>query len=262
MPTAMLTGPHGAVVPGKRADAPGRHTGHFLSRPGRSVENAGAVREALGGGRTADSRTYPDELCGLHHGTGWDCFTSHVSMRRCRSCSGPPFGLGCSVPRGPSRSSPSFPSRPRCSVGDHSPGNRPRTRLLPCNSFCCCGRLSRLSGPILIEQKKGDDCSLREREALIEESSVSLTSLVVIVDRSGRIIAANEAWRKSSLLEGVPTTGTGVGDNYLEVYRRAAHAADHALPRGARGYRRCPGRRSGGVPNRVFLCHAGSGSLV
>ena len=81
---------------------------------------------------------------------------------------------------------------------------------------------------ILIEQKKGDDRSLREREALNRGIINSLTSLVVIVDRSGRIIAANEAWRKSSLLEGVPTTGTAIGDNYLEACRRAAHAADHA----------------------------------
>ena len=81
---------------------------------------------------------------------------------------------------------------------------------------------------ILIEQKKGDDRSLRESEALNRGVINSLTSLVVILDRSGCIIAANEAWRKSSPLEGVPTTGTGVGVNYLEVCHRAARAGDHA----------------------------------
>ena len=81
---------------------------------------------------------------------------------------------------------------------------------------------------ILIEQKKGDDRSLRESDALNRGVINSLTSLVVILDRSGRIITANEAWRKSSPLKGVPTTGTGVGVNYLEVCHRAARAGDHA----------------------------------
>lgn len=79
---------------------------------------------------------------------------------------------------------------------------------------------------ILIEQKKGDERSLRESEALNRGIIDSLTSLVVILDRSGRIIAANEAWRKSYLLGGIPAQGIDVGENYLEVCRAAARAGD------------------------------------
>jgi two-component system, LuxR family, sensor kinase FixL len=81
---------------------------------------------------------------------------------------------------------------------------------------------------ILIEQTKSDERSLRESDALNRGILDSLTSLVVILDRSGCIIAANEAWRKSSLLGGVLTPGTEVGVNYLEVCRRAARSGDQS----------------------------------
>lgn len=81
---------------------------------------------------------------------------------------------------------------------------------------------------ILIEQKKSDERSLRESDALNRGIINSLTSLVVILDRSGCIIAANEAWRKSSPLGGVPTTATEVGVNYLEVCRRGVRAGDQS----------------------------------
>ena len=47
-PRLCLLARMGAVVSGKRADPSGRHPGHFLSGPRRSVEDAVAVREALG----------------------------------------------------------------------------------------------------------------------------------------------------------------------------------------------------------------------
>jgi C4-dicarboxylate-specific signal transduction histidine kinase len=79
---------------------------------------------------------------------------------------------------------------------------------------------------ILVEQKKRDEGSLRESEALNRGIINSLTSRVAILDRSGCIIATNEAWRKSAVLGGVPTAGTKVGVNYLEVCRRAARTGD------------------------------------
>ena len=72
----------------------------------------------------------------------------------------------------------------------------------------------------------------RSKEALHESETLnraiidSLTSLVVILDRSGRIIAANEAWRKFYPLGGVRSRGIDVGENYLEVCRAAARAGD------------------------------------
>jgi two-component system, LuxR family, sensor kinase FixL len=81
---------------------------------------------------------------------------------------------------------------------------------------------------ILIEQTKSDARSLRESDELNRGIINSLTSLLVILDRSGCVIAANEASRKSSLLGVVPTPGTDVGVNYLELCRRAVRAGDRS----------------------------------
>ena len=79
---------------------------------------------------------------------------------------------------------------------------------------------------ILVEQKKSDERSLRESEALNRGIIDSLTSLVAILDRSGRIIAVNDAWRKFHQLGGIPPPGIDVGVDYLEVCRRAESEGD------------------------------------
>lgn len=70
---------------------------------------------------------------------------------------------------------------------------------------------------------------LRESEALNRGTLDSLTSLVVILDRSGRVIAVNEAWRQAHERSGDLTARIGVGVNYLEVCRAAATSGDHSV---------------------------------
>jgi two-component system, LuxR family, sensor kinase FixL len=82
---------------------------------------------------------------------------------------------------------------------------------------------------LLIEKTKSDARSLRESDELNRGIINSLTSLVVILDRSGCIIATNEASRKSSFLGFVPPLGTEIGANYLEVCRRAARTGDQSF---------------------------------
>ena len=60
----------------------------------------------------------------------------------------------------------------------------------------------------------------------------SVLDEIVVIDRNGKIMMVNEAWRKFSrengLEPGKPTPGTEVGDNYLEACQpRADIAADH-----------------------------------
>jgi PAS domain S-box-containing protein len=81
----------------------------------------------------------------------------------------------------------------------------------------------------VIEERATVAETLRERDALNRGIIDSLTSLVTIVDRSGRIIATNDAWRKSYESGGVPTLGIDVGANYLDVCRSGAHAGDHSV---------------------------------
>ncbi|OAI41710.1 hypothetical protein AYO41_05300 [Verrucomicrobia bacterium SCGC AG-212-E04] len=79
---------------------------------------------------------------------------------------------------------------------------------------------------ILIEQSKSDVRLLRESEAQNRVIFNSLISLVVVLDRWGYIVAANEAWRISYRLGGAAPPGIDIGVNYLEVCCRAADAGD------------------------------------
>jgi two-component system, LuxR family, sensor kinase FixL len=79
---------------------------------------------------------------------------------------------------------------------------------------------------ILVERKEGDDRLLRESEALNRGIIDSLTSLVAILDRSGRIIAVNDAWRRSYPSDSTSRPGIDIGANYVEVCRRAVQGGD------------------------------------
>ena len=80
----------------------------------------------------------------------------------------------------------------------------------------------------VIEERETVEETLRERDALNRGIIDSLTSLVTILDRSGRIIATNEAWRKSYRADGVPSPEIDLGANYLEVCRSAVRAGEHS----------------------------------
>ncbi len=77
-----------------------------------------------------------------------------------------------------------------------------------------------------IESEKRSKRSLRDSEAQNRGIINSLTSLVVVLDRWGYIVAANDAWRISYRLGGAASPGIDIGVNYLEVCCRAADAGD------------------------------------
>lgn len=70
---------------------------------------------------------------------------------------------------------------------------------------------------------------LRESEALNRGTLDSLTSLVVILDRAGFVIAVNEAWRQAHTNNSGKTPRIGLGVNYLEVCRAAAADGDASV---------------------------------
>ena len=81
---------------------------------------------------------------------------------------------------------------------------------------------------VVIEEQSRAQRAIRESEALNRGVINSLTSLVIILDRSGRVIATNDAWRTSAPLGGVPSPGAEVGVDYLVACRHGARAGDHS----------------------------------
>ena len=77
-----------------------------------------------------------------------------------------------------------------------------------------------------IESDQRSKQSLRESEAMNRGIIDSLTSLVVVLDRWGCIVAVNDAWRISYRLGGAAAPGIDIGVNYLEVCCRASDAGD------------------------------------
>ncbi|MGH7552110.1 MAG: sensor histidine kinase, partial [Longimicrobiales bacterium] len=65
--------------------------------------------------------------------------------------------------------------------------------------------------------------ALKDSEALSSAVLASMSSNVAILDRAGRIVRVNEAWRRFSLAHGVSDERNGfVGESYVEVCRVAA----------------------------------------
>jgi diguanylate cyclase (GGDEF)-like protein/PAS domain S-box-containing protein len=74
--------------------------------------------------------------------------------------------------------------------------------------------------------------TLKINETFYQVVIDSVLDEIVVIDRDGKIMMVNEAWRKfsreSGLEPGKPTPGTEVGDNYLEACQpHAGIAADH-----------------------------------
>lgn len=81
-----------------------------------------------------------------------------------------------------------------------------------------------LIGGLLLQRRR-----LRASEALNRGTLDSLTSLVVILDRSGCVVAMNEAWRNAHLTGNGRPARIGLGVNYLEVCRMAAKTGDSSM---------------------------------
>lgn len=84
----------------------------------------------------------------------------------------------------------------------------------------------------------------------------ALDSHIAVIDSKGKIIAVNDAWKYFALDNGSTTEATGIGSNYLNVYREvlpagsretaleALHGIDKVL------------RRELGAFEQVFTCHS------
>ena len=77
-----------------------------------------------------------------------------------------------------------------------------------------------------ITERKRAEAELRQSQALVTAVFSSLYGNVVVLDRNGAIVTANEAWERFSHENGADLATTGVGVNYLQVCRRAEAAGD------------------------------------
>jgi len=68
--------------------------------------------------------------------------------------------------------------------------------------------------------------ALRASETMKSAVLASLTSLVAVLDRDGRIISVNESWTRFGRLHSPVASVVGPGENYLDVCRRAAKTGD------------------------------------
>ena len=68
--------------------------------------------------------------------------------------------------------------------------------------------------------------ALRASESMKSAVLSSLTSLVAVLDRDGRIIAVNESWTRFGRLHSTAASIVGPGESYLDVCRRAAENGD------------------------------------
>jgi signal transduction histidine kinase/integral membrane sensor domain MASE1 len=88
-----------------------------------------------------------------------------------------------------------------------------------------CSLLADIFGGVLARKLAED--ALRASESMKSAVLASLTSLVAVLDRDGRIIAVNESWTRFGRGHAAaPGEVVGPGASYLEVCRRAAQAGD------------------------------------
>ena len=70
-----------------------------------------------------------------------------------------------------------------------------------------------------ITKRKLTEEALRKSEALNQSVLGSLASHIAVLDRDGKIIAVNEAWKRFAYENGIHADASGVGANYLDVCR-------------------------------------------
>jgi PAS domain S-box-containing protein len=72
-----------------------------------------------------------------------------------------------------------------------------------------------------ITERKRAETALRESQALNQAALDSLAANIALLDRDGKIIAVNEAWKRFARENGGAAIADRVGINYLDVCRRA-----------------------------------------
>ncbi len=125
----------------------------------------------------------------------------------------------------------------------------PEERALSVQVFLIVISITLMLLAAVIEERDCADESLREREILNHGVIDSLTSLLAILDHTGRIIAVNESWHKAyEGGEGVAAK-VSVGVDYLEVCRHAVQVGDRSVDKVLAGIE---GVLSGAEKN--FIC--------
>ncbi|HEY7182964.1 MAG TPA: PAS domain S-box protein, partial [Blastocatellia bacterium] len=92
---------------------------------------------------------------------------------------------------------------------------------------CAVGRPLRTVANIQdITERKRAETALRESQAFNQAVLGSLAAHIAVLDRSGNIIAVNEAWRRFARENCGAAIADSVGINYLDVCRRAQERGD------------------------------------
>jgi two-component system sensor histidine kinase/response regulator len=122
------------------------------------------------------------------------------------------------------------------------------------------GAPSRGLGVVLdIDARKRAEQALARSADLIHAVSNSLLAHIVVLDRGGVIVSANQAWTRFSAdnsdTPGTPAAHTGVGANYLDVCR---DANGQVLPAAEAAYRGIIGVLDGEMPSFTleYSCHS------
>ena len=93
------------------------------------------------------------------------------------------------------------------------------------------GRITHLipSGLDLTPRKEAED-ALRKSENFANAILNSLSAHIAVVDKKGEIVAVNEAWKNFAKSNCSPENlvSTGVGQNYLDVCRKAQNSTEEA----------------------------------
>jgi PAS domain S-box-containing protein len=77
-----------------------------------------------------------------------------------------------------------------------------------------------------ITERKRAETALRESQALNQAVLGSLAAHIAVLDRDGKIIAVNDAWKRFARENGGAAVADGASVNYLDVCRRASDRGD------------------------------------
>jgi len=123
-------------------------------------------------------------------------------------------------------------------------------RLSPAGEF-----LGFIGTCIDIDDRRRAEDLRRRSEELSQAVLNSMQAHIAVLDREGRVVAVNEAWRRFSEENGGAVAGTDIGTNYLRVCTAAAAAGGEGAREILEGLRAVlAGRREGF--RAEYPCHA------
>lgn len=106
-----------------------------------------------------------------------------------------------------------------------------------------------------VTERRQAQIKVEDARSLLQGSLDAMTAEIALLDRDGRIVAVNEAWRRSTARLGYGWPQHGVGASFVEVCRQAIEAFDEAAV--ARALRDLPSGRMKRF-SRAFVLGAGA----